>query len=135
MLRATALVCVAAALLCVVLVALNILANHRRPMRVVNFVWVFTPLYLGVVGLWANYRLGCPVARSAADKPGAAEGVQMADQPGSSMPMGPQKYVFSHPASRTMQWLLPPPPRFQLVTGYRKRLQRIPQTFADNYFL
>ena len=103
MLHTIALVSIIVALLCVAIVALDILAGHRQPMGVMNFVWVLTPLYSGVVGLWAYYRLGRPMARSAADKPGAAagmqmanrpgatDGMQMADRPSGSMPMGPQK--------------------------------------------
>ncbi|NML66381.1 DUF4396 domain-containing protein [Hymenobacter sp. RP-2-7] len=92
MLRTVAIASLVVALLCVAIVAIDILRGHRQPMGVMNFVWVLTPLYSGLVGLWAYYRLGRPMAKAAGKmdmddkKGGAKDGQQYSD-----MDMGPKK--------------------------------------------
>lgn len=58
MLHTIAVVSLAVALLCVAIVALDIVAGHRQKMWIMNVVWVLTPLYSGPLGLWAYYKLG-----------------------------------------------------------------------------
>ncbi|TDN36212.1 DUF4396 domain-containing protein [Hymenobacter sp. UV11] len=58
MLHTVAVVSLVVALLCVVLVALDIVAGHRQKMWIMNAVWILTPLYAGPLGLWAYYKLG-----------------------------------------------------------------------------
>lgn len=99
MLHTTAVISLLAALLCVAIVAVDILAGHRQQMGVMNFVWVLTPLYSGVVGLWAYYKLGRPMAQQPGDKGGSKGKMLMDDkkgddkggQQGGDMDMGPKK--------------------------------------------
>lgn len=112
MLHTIAVVSIVVALLCVAIVAVDILSGHRQKMAVMNFVWVLTPLYSGLVGLWAYYKLGRPMAQKPGERPdmsktdmgkgqgskdkqGGKGGMQMDNQQGndqgSDMDMGPKK--------------------------------------------
>ncbi|AMR28973.1 hypothetical protein A0257_18965 [Hymenobacter psoromatis] len=94
MLLTIAVISLVVALLCVAIVALDILTGHRQRMWIMNYVWVLTPLYAGPLGLWAYYRLGRPMARPAHDKQPAMPDMPdgpMAEKPGGQPAMGPQK--------------------------------------------
>lgn len=89
MLHTIAVASIVVALLCVAIVAIDILSGHRQQMMVMNFVWVLTPLYSGLLGLWAYYKLGRPMSqRARAEQPMATPAPQ---PPGAPMDMGPAK--------------------------------------------
>ena len=59
MLHTIALISLAVALLCVLIVAFDIVvAGHWQQMWIMNVVWILTPLYSGLAGLWAYYKIG-----------------------------------------------------------------------------
>ena len=69
MLHTIALVSLLVAGLCVVIIGVDILAGHRQKMWIMNYVWLLTPLYSGVVGLYAYYKLGRPMSHPPGQKP------------------------------------------------------------------
>ncbi|HVW01932.1 MAG TPA: DUF4396 domain-containing protein [Planctomycetaceae bacterium] len=46
------------AILCAVIIALDILSGHRQKMWIMNVVWPVTALYAGPLALWAYYSVG-----------------------------------------------------------------------------
>lgn len=59
-LQLLAIASLSAGFLCASVIALDIASGHRQHMAVMNIVWPTTALYLGVIGLWAYWRLGRP---------------------------------------------------------------------------
>ena len=53
-----AILSLAIALVCALVIALDILRGHRQHMAVMNFVWPITALYAGPVALWAYFTAG-----------------------------------------------------------------------------
>ena len=89
MLHAVALVSLLIAGLCSVIIGVDILAGHRQKMWIMNYVWLLTPLYSGVVGLYAYYKLGRPMSHPPGQQPmkmspdSEESGTQkMSDKPG-----------------------------------------------------
>ncbi len=62
MLHTIALVSLLIAGLCVVIIGVDMLNGHRQKMWIMNYVWLLTPLYSGLVGLYAYYKLGRPMS-------------------------------------------------------------------------
>lgn len=48
----------ALALLCALVIVLDLLVGHRQHMGIMNVVWPVTALYSGPLGLWAYYTVG-----------------------------------------------------------------------------
>ena len=69
MLHTAALISLLIAGLCVVIIGVDILAGHRQKMWIMNYVWLLTPLYSGVVGLYAYYKLGRPMSHPPGQQP------------------------------------------------------------------
>ncbi len=53
-----AIVSLCVAMLCALLILLDILAGRHQPMAIMNVVWPVTALYLGPFAVWAYWRLG-----------------------------------------------------------------------------
>ena len=62
MLHTVALISLLIAGLCVVIIGVDMLNGHRQKMWIMNYVWLLTPLYSGLVGLYAYYKLGRPMS-------------------------------------------------------------------------
>ena len=62
MLHTIALISLLVAGLCVVIIGIDILNGHRQKMWIMNYVWLLTPLYSGLMGLYAYYKLGRPMS-------------------------------------------------------------------------
>lgn len=102
MLHTIAVASIVVALVCVAIVAIDILAGHRQPMTIMNFVWVLTPLYSGLVGLWAYYKLGRPMSQPPGNQPMAMQMDMPAEAHGAPMAMGPKKPFWQSVALGTM---------------------------------
>ena len=57
MLHTVALLALGLAVLCSLWIAVDVL-RHPQKMWIMNAVWILTPLYSGLVGLWAYYQVG-----------------------------------------------------------------------------
>ena len=57
MLHTGALLALGLAVLCSLWIAIDVL-RHPQQMWIMNAVWILTPLYSGLVGLWAYYQVG-----------------------------------------------------------------------------
>ena len=53
-----ALVSVSVGIFSAVVILVDILKGHRQRMIIMNIVWPITGLYLGIVGIWAYWRMG-----------------------------------------------------------------------------
>ena len=57
-LHVVAIVSLCVAVLCALLIALDIVAGNRQKMWIMNLVWPITALYSGPLGLWSYYTVG-----------------------------------------------------------------------------
>jgi hypothetical protein len=57
-LETVAIASLAIAVLCALIIAIDILRGHRQPMWIMNVVWPITALYAGPLGLWAYFSIG-----------------------------------------------------------------------------
>jgi len=57
-LQLLALVSVSVGIFSAVIILVDILKGHRQRMIIMNIVWPITGLYLGIVGIWAYWRMG-----------------------------------------------------------------------------
>ena len=46
------------AVLCALMIGIDILRGHRQHMWIMNIVWPITALYSGPIGLWAYFKIG-----------------------------------------------------------------------------
>ena len=46
------------AVLCALMISIDILKGHRQHMWIMNVVWPITALYSGPIGLWAYFKVG-----------------------------------------------------------------------------